>query len=119
MAAALPEVTEGTSRGNRSWSVGGKALVWERLFSKTDITRFGDARPPEGLILAVRVDDLGEKDCCPVRPPRTFSPFPSSTATPLCSFNWREIPEKELREAILDGWLACAPAHFTESYLDG
>jgi len=28
MAAALPEVTEGESRGNRTWSVGGKAFAW-------------------------------------------------------------------------------------------
>ena len=27
MAAALPEVTEGNSRGNRSWSAGGKAFA--------------------------------------------------------------------------------------------
>jgi hypothetical protein len=29
MAAALPEVTEGESRGNRTWSVGGKAFAWD------------------------------------------------------------------------------------------
>ena len=29
VAAALPEVTEGESRGNRTWSVGGKAFAWD------------------------------------------------------------------------------------------
>jgi hypothetical protein len=61
MAAGLPEVTEGESRGNRTWSVGGKAFAWERPFSKADIRRFGDEAPPDGQILAVRVGDLGEK----------------------------------------------------------
>ena len=37
IAAELPDVTEGESRGNRSWSVSGKAIAWERPFSKADI----------------------------------------------------------------------------------
>ena len=58
----LPAVTEGERHGNRTWSVAGKAFAWVRPFSKADIRRFAEVRPPDGPIVAVRVADLGDKE---------------------------------------------------------
>ena len=62
IAMELPGVTEEPSWGNRAWKVGKKTFAWDRPFSKADLRRFGDAPIPTYPILAVRVDDLGEKE---------------------------------------------------------
>lgn len=62
VVAELPQSTEGERHGHLTWYVSGKAFAWDRPFSKADMKRFGDATPPAGPILAVRVADLAEKE---------------------------------------------------------
>src|SRR4030088_650908 len=109
MAAELPEVTDGERHGNRTWFVAGKAFAWERPFSKADLRRFGHVSPPAGPILAVRVEDLGEKEAVLAAQPRAFFMIPHFDGYAAVLIQVKTVTKRALREALLDGWLACAP----------
>jgi hypothetical protein len=115
----LPEVTSGEQRGNRSWSVRGKMFAWERPFSKADIKRFGDQPPPEGPILAVRVGDLAEKEAVLAAHPDGFFTIPHFDGYSAVLIELNTVARAELREALVDGWLACAPKALVDQYLAG
>lgn len=86
----LPEVEEGTSYGHRAWKVRGTTFVWDRPFSKRDLRDLGDDAPG-GPVLAVRVEDLGERDAILATPDRG-SRSRTCGATPPCSCGWRRPP---------------------------
>jgi hypothetical protein len=117
MAMAMPEATQGERYGNRSWSVGGKAFAWERPFSKADVRRFGDATPPDGPILAVRVDDLGEKEAVLAANPKAFFTIPHFDGYAAVLIQLKVVGKRALREAIVDGWLSCAPGPLADQYV--
>ena len=120
LVAALPETEQTTRYGNRTWAVGGKGYAWERPFSKADLKRFGDETPPDGPILAIRVEDLGEKESVlAARAADGFFTIPHFDSYPAVLIELDKASESALSEALLDGWLVFAPPKLAKAHLYG
>lgn len=117
LALALPRTAEGTSRGWRTWTVGGSLFVWERPFSKADLRRLAGAPVPDGPVLAARTDDLIEKEAVLAAGAEgvfTIAHFDGYAAV-LVDLSVAE--RSVVAELIVDGWLATAPAPLAAEWL--
>ena len=72
--------------------------------------------PPAGPILAVRTADLHEKESVLAEGKRGFFTIPHFDGYAAVLIQLRTVGKRALREAIVDGWLACTPRTVADEY---
>ena len=117
ITSTLPETSEGGQYGNAGWRVKDKSLAWERPLRRADLDALGpDA--PDGPILAVRVADIGVKDALVADDPDVYFTTPHFNGYPAVLVRLDRIDVAELRELLVEAWLAPAPKRLAQAYLD-
>ncbi len=117
IALDLPETTEGMSHGHRFWRVKDKGFVWERPLRKSDLEALGDSAP-DGPILGARVEHLVAKEALLADDPNVFFTTPHFDGYPAVLVQLEKIGLEDLREVIVEAWLARAPKRLAQSYID-
>jgi hypothetical protein len=117
LALALPETNERVSRGRSQWRVRDKLFVWERPLRPKEAAELGPAAPT-GPILAARVEHLGAKEALLVDDPRVFFTTTHFEGYPAVLIRLERIATADLREAIVEAWLARAPSRLAKAYAD-
>jgi hypothetical protein len=116
LARSLPETVEGSSYGNRAWTVKGKAFVWERPLRKSDLEALGDAAPG-GPILGARVEHVVAKEALLADDPGVYFTTPHFDGYPAILVRLEEIGVAELEELLAEAWLTRAPKRLAEAFL--
>ena len=117
LALALPETSEGTSFGNRAWTVKGKGFVWERPLRRGDLEALGDDAP-DGPILGARVEHLGAKEALLADASGAYFTTPHFDGYPAILVRLDDISVEDLNEVIVEAWLARAPKRLAAAYVD-
>jgi hypothetical protein len=117
IALALPDTSEQVSHGHASWRVRDKGFVWERPLRASDVRALGDAAP-SGPILGARVEHLGAKEALLADAPEVYFTTPHFDGYPAVLVVLERIDPDELRELIVEAWLARAPKRLAKEYIE-
>jgi hypothetical protein len=117
IALGLPEAEERLSRDLRQWRVKDKLFVWERPLRGSDLEALGDAAPA-GPILGVRTEHLVAKEAILQSDREVFFTTPHFDGYPAVLVRLDRIGVDDLREVIVEAWLARAPKRLADAFLD-
>jgi hypothetical protein len=117
IALALPETSERVSRNLRQWQVKDKGFVWERPLRRADFEALGDD-VPDGPILGARVEHLVAKEALLADDPAVYFTTPHFDGYPAILVRLDRIGLEDLREVIVEAWLARAPKRLAKSYIE-
>ena len=117
IALDLPGTVERPLHGLLAWRVGDKLFAWERPLRSSDLAALGEDAP-EGPILGLRVEHLGAKEALLADDPAVYFTIPHFDGYAGVLVLLDEIEVDELREAIVDAWLARAPKRLAKAYLE-
>ena len=120
IALGLPETSERSSRDLSQWRVGGKLFVWERPLRRKEI----EALAPDagamagGPILGARVEHLVAKEALLASDPTVFFTTAHFDGYAAVLVRLERIGERDLREVIVEAWLARAPRALAQAYAE-
>jgi hypothetical protein len=117
IALEMPEASEVTSRERAQWRVKDKLFVWERPLRRSDLEALGDSAP-DGPILGARVEHLVAKEAMIADDPSVFFTTPHFDGYPAVLVQLDKIGLEDLREVIVEAWLARAPKRLAQAYVD-
>ncbi len=112
LALELPEVTED---GEHHWKVRGKGFVWARPLRRVDLGFLGDAAP-DGPVLGARVSDVGVQQALAQSDPGVYFVTPHFHGYPAVLVLLDAIDPDELRELVVEAWLAVAPKRLAKEH---
>lgn len=122
IALALPGVEESVSghTGAAAWRLKSGQFAWLRGPSATDLRQLAELgrERPAGVVLAVRVADLEEKEALLAAEPEALFTIPHFHGYPGLLVRLDTVDRDRLAEIITDAWLVRAPAKVAKEWLE-